>query len=160
VLASLCNTTQVSSTLTRPRSPLFPAMSLSTAIKNSVTQSTNQKASQAASELARLKALSDVSGTQFSETYLSGSFQPNKHASGLMSVNYHGYELDFSQKRAETATLDARTTRVKICMATGDVGQPLKSITSLHQFLCVMYDACVGESPTHSDIRFVHTDSS
>jgi hypothetical protein len=68
-----------------------------------------------------------------------------KYIPGLMSADYHGYVLDVDQKRVQTTALGPGTIREKMRITTRDVGQSLKSITSLRQFLCVMYDACVGE---------------
>jgi hypothetical protein len=45
----------------------------------------------------------------------------------------------------QTTSLHSGSQRVKLRLISQDIGEPLDKIKSLYQFLCVMYDACVGK---------------
>ncbi|CEL61188.1 hypothetical protein RSOLAG1IB_12403 [Rhizoctonia solani AG-1 IB] len=87
----------------------------------------------------------------FFEAALYVEAHKEKRLIGLMTVEAHGYVLDGTQKPIRTTSIASKDSdestirRYKMRIITKDVGRPLREVRSLRQFLCVMYDACVGE---------------
>ncbi|KAJ1310617.1 hypothetical protein OPQ81_009147 [Rhizoctonia solani] len=100
----------------------------------------------------------------FFEALLLKQAHAGQHLSGLMSVEYHGYVLDESGKHMQTTSLGSiegqASGRHKMRMITRDIGRPLEDVSSLRQFLCVMYDACVVQRNLYRKSQILHRDIS
>ncbi|KAG8739051.1 hypothetical protein FRC11_000946 [Ceratobasidium sp. 423] len=86
----------------------------------------------------------------FFEASLLGEAHKGGNLAGLMLVHSHGYVTDRGESIRTThlnpKSVDGQASgRYKMRMMTKDIGHSLGEISSLRQFLCVMYDACVGE---------------
>ncbi|QRV78874.1 hypothetical protein RhiJN_06889 [Ceratobasidium sp. AG-Ba] len=90
----------------------------------------------------------------------------DKPLAGLMTVQAHGYVLDEDGQRISTTRFgqgpgqQPANPRYKMRLLTNDVGRPLQHIRTLHEFLCVMYDACVVQRNLYKKCKILHRDIS
>ncbi|KAG8732364.1 hypothetical protein FRC10_000971 [Ceratobasidium sp. 414] len=98
---------------------------------------------------------------RFFEGLMYAKAHDGAHIPGLMTILFYGYVLDSNRKRLETTVLHPEVgQRAKMRLISEDVGQPLKEVKSLSQFLCVMYDACVVQRNLYRKCKILHRDIS
>ncbi|KAB5587915.1 hypothetical protein CTheo_8642 [Ceratobasidium theobromae] len=97
---------------------------------------------------------------RFFEWVLYQAAHKGKNIPGLMYPEFGGHVLNSDGNKMKTTDLETSIIREKVRVITRDVGVPLDKITSLRQFLCVMYDACVVQRNLYRKAKILHRDIS